>query len=184
MFDSPPDFFSLVIAIAALIFARKAYVDASRLRARLDAMEAQAGAGAGATTSAPIPPPLPTGETVETAPRVQPAAAEWTPVAVTPVPVEAHAAVAPEADTPAPPLPLAEPGFEERIGTRWVVWIGGLALALGYPAHLGPWLYPLFYVALLVPRQFDDDRRCAAKYGVLWKDYVARVRYRIVPGIY
>ena len=32
-----------------------------------------------------------------------------------------------------PPLPLppAEPGFEERIGTRWVVWVGGLTLALG-----------------------------------------------------
>jgi uncharacterized membrane protein len=33
--------------------------------------------------------------------------------------------------TPAPPLPPGEPGFEERIGTQWVVWIGGLALALG-----------------------------------------------------
>jgi uncharacterized membrane protein len=32
---------------------------------------------------------------------------------------------------PTPPLPPADPGFEERIGTRWVVWIGGLALALG-----------------------------------------------------
>ncbi len=30
-----------------------------------------------------------------------------------------------------PPLPQAAPGFEERIGTRWVVWIGGLTLALG-----------------------------------------------------
>ncbi len=30
-----------------------------------------------------------------------------------------------------PPLPPAEPGFEERIGTRWVVWVGGLTLALG-----------------------------------------------------
>ena len=30
-----------------------------------------------------------------------------------------------------PPLPQAQPGFEERIGTRWVVWIGGLTLALG-----------------------------------------------------
>ena len=30
-----------------------------------------------------------------------------------------------------PPRPPAEPGFEERIGTRWVVWIGGLTLALG-----------------------------------------------------
>src|SRR6202008_2422309 len=25
----------------------------------------------------------------------------------------------------------AQPGFEERIGTRWVVWVGGLTLALG-----------------------------------------------------
>ncbi len=30
-----------------------------------------------------------------------------------------------------PPLPQAQPGFEERIGTRWVVWVGGLTLALG-----------------------------------------------------
>ena len=31
-----------------------------------------------------------------------------------------------------PPPPLqADTGFEERIGTRWVVWIGGLTLALG-----------------------------------------------------
>ncbi len=30
-----------------------------------------------------------------------------------------------------PPLPPASPGFEERLGTRWVVWIGGLTLALG-----------------------------------------------------
>ncbi|MDB5505029.1 MAG: hypothetical protein JWR89_4931, partial [Tardiphaga sp.] len=27
--------------------------------------------------------------------------------------------------------PPAGPGFEERIGTRWVVWVGGLTLALG-----------------------------------------------------
>ena len=44
----------------------------------------------------------------------------------------------------------------------------GLALSLGYPTHIGPWLYPLFYVALLVPRQIDDDKRCAEKYGPLW----------------
>src|SRR5581483_5373706 len=35
------------------------------------------------------------------------------------------------ASTPPPPLPPADVGFEERIGTRWVVWIGGLTLALG-----------------------------------------------------
>jgi len=60
----------------------------------------------------------------------------------------------------------------------------GLALALGYPAALGPWLYPLYYVALLVPRQHHDDLRCAAKYGPLWTAYTRRVRWRIIPGIY
>ena len=29
------------------------------------------------------------------------------------------------------PQPVATPSFEERIGTRWVVWVGGLTLALG-----------------------------------------------------
>lgn len=60
----------------------------------------------------------------------------------------------------------------------------GLTLALGYPEHLATWLYPLYYVGLLVPRQIDDDKRCEAKYGPLWKQYTERVRYRIVPGIY
>jgi len=60
----------------------------------------------------------------------------------------------------------------------------GLTLALGDPADPIPWLYPLYYVALLVPRQVDDDRRCAAKYGPLWDEYCARVRYRIIPGVY
>ncbi len=60
----------------------------------------------------------------------------------------------------------------------------GLTLALGYPGVWVTWLYPLYYVALLVPRQIDDDRRCAEKYGPLWKEYCARVRYRIVPGVY
>jgi len=60
----------------------------------------------------------------------------------------------------------------------------GLTLVLGYPGRFAPWLYPLYYVALLIPRQIDDDRRCARKYGALWKDYVARVPWRIVPGVY
>ena len=60
----------------------------------------------------------------------------------------------------------------------------GLTLALGYPGVWQTWLYPLYYVALLVPRQIDDDRRCAAKYGALWAEYVKRVPYRIVPFVY
>jgi delta14-sterol reductase len=60
----------------------------------------------------------------------------------------------------------------------------GLALSLGYPLAVGPWLYPLYYVALLVPRERDDEKLCAAKYGPLWDDYKKKVPYRIVPGIY
>jgi protein-S-isoprenylcysteine O-methyltransferase Ste14 len=60
----------------------------------------------------------------------------------------------------------------------------GLALSLGYPGALGPWLYPLYYMALLIPRQLDDDRRCAEKYGPLWEEYRQRVPYRIIPWVY
>lgn len=60
----------------------------------------------------------------------------------------------------------------------------GLTLALGRPDLWVTWLYPLYYVVLLVPRQLDDDRRCAGKYGPLWREYCAKVPYRIVPGVY
>jgi hypothetical protein len=60
----------------------------------------------------------------------------------------------------------------------------GLTCALGHPAQIVPWLYPLYYVALLVPRERDDDRRCAAKYGPLWDEYCRKVPYRIVPWLY
>ncbi len=60
----------------------------------------------------------------------------------------------------------------------------GLTLALGWPGLWVAWLYPLYYVGLLVPRQMSDDRRCARKYGAAWKEYVRRVPWRIVPRIY
>ncbi len=65
-----------------------------------------------------------------------------------------------------------------------ILMASGLALALGYPSSPWPWLYPLYYVVLLFPRERDDDRRCAAKYGELWTRYCERVRYRIIPGVY
>ncbi len=60
----------------------------------------------------------------------------------------------------------------------------GLTLVLGWPLDPWPWLYPVYYVALLFPRQADDDRRCAAKYGLLWTEYCRQVPYRIIPGVY
>jgi protein-S-isoprenylcysteine O-methyltransferase Ste14 len=59
-----------------------------------------------------------------------------------------------------------------------------LALSLGHPRSVWPWLYPLYYVALLVPRQHADDKRCAEKYGALWDEYRRRVPYRIIPWVY
>lgn len=59
-----------------------------------------------------------------------------------------------------------------------------IVLAVGYPGMIWPWLYPLYYVALLFPRQRDDDKRCAIKYGPLWDDYTKKVKYRIIPYIY
>jgi protein-S-isoprenylcysteine O-methyltransferase Ste14 len=60
----------------------------------------------------------------------------------------------------------------------------GLTLCLGRPLVWAAWLYPLYYVALLLPRERSDERRCAAKYGELWKEYERRVPRRIIPGVY
>jgi delta14-sterol reductase len=65
-----------------------------------------------------------------------------------------------------------------------ILMASALALVLGYPSSPGPWLYPLYYVLLLVPRQVADDRRCAERYGALWDEYCRRVPYRIVPYVY
>jgi delta14-sterol reductase len=60
----------------------------------------------------------------------------------------------------------------------------GIILCTGYPTLIWPWLYPLYYVVLLFLRQRDDDKRCSLKYGELWKTYVKKVSYRIIPYIY
>src|SRR5258705_5898808 len=52
MFNSPFDFFALLIAVVAFIFARKAFNQAGMLRARLDAIEATG------LQARPGPPPL------------------------------------------------------------------------------------------------------------------------------
>jgi uncharacterized membrane protein len=128
MFDNPFDFAALVIAIVAFIFARKAINQAAALRTRLDAIER-----AGTTRS--VPPPLTQVQAAE--PRMTPATPVPPPVIpdVESIAPAATSETAPEiASTPPaapPPLPQPDRGFEETVGTRWVVWIGGLTLALG-----------------------------------------------------
>ncbi len=60
----------------------------------------------------------------------------------------------------------------------------GIILCTGYPALIWPWLYPLYYILLLTTRQRDDDKRCALKYGELWKTYEKKVPFRIIPFLY
>ncbi|KAK2810228.1 hypothetical protein FQN50_003198 [Emmonsiellopsis sp. PD_5] len=50
--------------------------------------------------------------------------------------------------------------------------------------HLLPWTYALFMTTILVHRCYRDEKRCAKKYGKTWDDYCAKVRWRIVPGIF
>lgn len=132
MFDGPFDVSALIIAIIAFLIAIKASSQAAELRRRLSSLEemfyaqrpvqppplmpAYAQAEAPATTSAEPPPLVPEAE----------APPQALTEDVSPPPLEAST----EAGAP-PPLPAPAPGFEERLGTRWVVWIGGLALALG-----------------------------------------------------
>ncbi len=126
------DLFALAVAVIALIVARKTFNQAAVLRARLDAIEA---AGLQAK---PGPPPLTAPQELEqtlaaSSPDIaaeHPAtAAETEPTA--PLREAAPAAPSDAPPTMPPPLPETLPGFEERVGTRWVVWIGGLTLALG-----------------------------------------------------
>jgi delta14-sterol reductase/lamin-B receptor len=61
----------------------------------------------------------------------------------------------------------------------------GLAwcLTTGF-AHALPYFYIVYFTILLVHRERRDNAACAAKYGEDWARYCARVRWRIVPGLY
>ncbi len=60
----------------------------------------------------------------------------------------------------------------------------GMALALGHLTNLWAWVYFVYLTVFFVVRERVDDRRCAGKYGELWTQYKAKVRYRLVPGVY
>jgi uncharacterized membrane protein len=133
MFDWPLDWFSLALAIGAFILALKAFNRTDRLRARLDALESAKASAAARSMPPPLQaregtladsPPAPT-------PQQPPALPDDAATPIAAATIAQQAATAGVAPPPLPPPAPAEPGFEERIGTRWVVWIGGLTLALG-----------------------------------------------------
>ena len=108
-----------IIAIIALVTALNARTEARLLRERLDALDLRRPMTPAVAPAAPAPPPPATTVPPETAiappppPRPEPQPTQAPPAAVAPV--------------AAPPSAT----LEERFGTQWVVWIGGLALALG-----------------------------------------------------
>ena len=124
-----------VIAIIALVrsieLGRLVFGLDARLRALEHALppgEAPRAPAAAPRAAAPPlpaaapPAPPPPAAAPEAAPPPPPPSPQQPPPASVP-PARAPAAAA----TPAPgPI-----GFEERFGTRWVVWVGGVALALG-----------------------------------------------------
>ena len=66
-------------------------------------------------------------------------------------------------------------------------WLLALAIGLvfGQFGNLWAWTYTIFIFGFFVWRQREDDKYCAEKYGPeKWAEYQARVKYRIVPGIY
>lgn len=121
-------FVTLVIAIAAFIFARKARNEVKVLRARLDAYEAKPRIAT--TTAAIISDLTATTPDIASASAVPETSAEIISETAPSIQPDVPAQTAPEPVAPAE-APVARPGFEERIGTRWVVWVGGLTLALG-----------------------------------------------------
>ncbi len=114
------------MAIAGLVVAIGARNRLQRLEQRFASLEGRLTGMA--PTAAPMPPPMPPPmpATAKTAAPIE------QPIEIVPQPEPAAAAPRP----PSAP-PLLEPpagrqmGFEERFGTQWVVWVGGLALALG-----------------------------------------------------
>ena len=123
------EFIALVLALIAVIWARKANIRSHEVNARLTQLEASLAGGARPVTmpaDAPIAPPIvPDTTTSETD------ITERAPSTPPPLPAGGAPYQGP-VDDAAPETPAeAGPGFEERLGTRWVVWVGGLTLALG-----------------------------------------------------
>lgn len=130
-----------VVALVALVKSIGVSDRLLRMEIRLVALERRAAMPPAAAAPQPSPEPQPT-----PSPSVEPIATEASGPFPAEEPVEATqepAAPAPEpAETgseatsppqPPPPPPPAQPGIslEERFGTQWVVWVGGVAIAFG-----------------------------------------------------
>ncbi len=116
-----------VLAIVALVRTIGLGDRLSRLELRLAVLERGAPAAA-APHQAPAPAP-PISEPAP--PAAPPPAPEREPIVLAPVPPPAAPPPPPAATVP--PIAATPPtmSLEERLGTQWAVWVGGVALALG-----------------------------------------------------
>jgi Delta14-sterol reductase len=57
------------------------------------------------------------------------------------------------------------------------------SLPAGFASPI-PYLPALWLTFFFPHRAHRDDRRCRAKYGALWSQYCARVRWRMIPWVY
>src|SRR4051794_31854186 len=122
------DFIALILASIAIVLAVK-------MRSRVIVLERHIGLANSALPIAPDAAFPDSATTASPAPRPEPAtdAKLSAPEAFVAAPVDQMLKDT-SASTPAPPPFAPEPpamSFEERFGVNWVVWIGGLALALG-----------------------------------------------------
>ena len=118
-----------VLAIIALVSTSGIRDSLRRLELRIAALENR--------PAAPSPRPSPEPEKAQpAAPAPAPSiTTEPVPPPPSPSPQPAAASVPSSLSPGSIARPVTEPtrdiGFEERFGTRWVVWVGGIALALG-----------------------------------------------------
>jgi protein-S-isoprenylcysteine O-methyltransferase Ste14 len=72
---------------------------------------------------------------------------------------------------------------------RHINYFGDLLMGLAWClptlfAHPLTYFYIVYFTILLVHRERRDNDFCHAKYGADWERYCARVRWRIIPGLY
>jgi uncharacterized membrane protein len=125
-----------IIAIIALVNVTSLSGVVRRLEQRVRTLEHAAPPGAataGATPEthpAPAPPQLAPRPASESATAAEPPGSP-PPSTPPPPPPPPPASVPTATAPPSSPSPPQQIGLEERFGTRWVVWVGGIALALG-----------------------------------------------------